>query len=131
MVNGPKNIVEAFVESEDKESKDKIFAEFNTLTVVYGIPAEKFLAQAKAKEDEEEDMKASAAARAKQLQSSASASASTATAAAGSATDKKTAPAALPAKPPTTQVASILPFEAPSAAAAPAATAKPQNILVC
>ncbi len=64
VVNCPKNIVESFVESEDKEQKEKIFQEFNTLTVVYGIPAEKFLAMAKAKEDEEEDLKAQAAAAA-------------------------------------------------------------------
>lgn len=64
VVNCPKNIVESFVESEDKEQKEKIFAEFNTLTVVYGIPAEKFLAMAKAKEDEEEEVKTQAAAAA-------------------------------------------------------------------
>jgi hypothetical protein len=81
VVNSAKNIVESFVENQDTDLKEKIFAEFNTLTVVYGIPAEKFLAMAKAKEDEEEDIKqAQAKDAATRAQQNAAAAAANATA---------------------------------------------------
>jgi len=51
IVNCSKNIVDSFVESEDTDLKEKIFAEFNTLSVVYDVPAEKFLAATKNKDE--------------------------------------------------------------------------------
>lgn len=52
VVNCPKQIVSTFVEVQDQDLKDKIFAEFNTLSVIYGTPEERFT---KYKPDDEED----------------------------------------------------------------------------
>jgi len=47
VVNCPKVIVDAFADSEDTELKERIFREFNSLSVVYELPRERFLDDAK------------------------------------------------------------------------------------
>jgi len=53
IVNCPKVIVDVFAEEEDKEIRERIFKEFNTLSVIYGMPSEKFI-RLKGKEEEED-----------------------------------------------------------------------------
>lgn len=43
VVNCPKVVVDVFAESEDKETKDKIFKEFNSLSIIYNMPSERFI----------------------------------------------------------------------------------------
>mmetsp|Transcript_6379 Transcript_6379/g.12074 ORF Transcript_6379/g.12074 Transcript_6379/m.12074 type:complete len:795 (+) Transcript_6379:28-2412(+) len=57
VVNCPKVIVEAFVESTDTEMKEKIFREFNSLSVVYSLPSSSFV-KIRSREEEEEEREA-------------------------------------------------------------------------
>jgi hypothetical protein len=50
VVNCPKVIVDVFAETVDPELKEKIFAEFNSLSVTYGIPSERFVDEKKNKD---------------------------------------------------------------------------------
>jgi vesicle coat complex subunit len=43
VVHGAKVIVDAFVDSDNVETKDRIFDEFNKLSVLYGMPADRFI----------------------------------------------------------------------------------------
>eukprot|EP01083_Nonionella_stella_P022282 61615_1 len=43
VINCPKVVVNAFIEADDFAMKDRIFEEFNTLSVLYGKPSEKFI----------------------------------------------------------------------------------------
>lgn len=72
VVNCPKQVVDVFAESEDKELKEKIFKEFNTLSVTYGLPQEKFTKAPKFDEEEEKRKEAEELARAERESSSAS-----------------------------------------------------------
>ncbi len=42
VIHSPKPVVESFFEQEDKDSKDAIFREFNSLSVVYNLPEARF-----------------------------------------------------------------------------------------
>jgi len=53
IVNCPKSTVDVFAEEEDAELKETIFKEFNSLSVIYNLPSEKFI-RLNTKEDEEE-----------------------------------------------------------------------------
>eukprot|EP01012_Entosiphon_sulcatum_P006984 TRINITY_DN1343_c0_g1_i1.p1 TRINITY_DN1343_c0_g1~~TRINITY_DN1343_c0_g1_i1.p1 ORF type:complete len:781 (+),score=192.30 TRINITY_DN1343_c0_g1_i1:288-2345(+) len=58
VVNGRKGAVEQFHDEETAEFKDKLFEEFNTLSVVYNLPSERFTLDPStgiAGEDEEEE----------------------------------------------------------------------------
>jgi len=54
VVNCPKVIVDVFAEANDDATKAKLFNEFNTLSVVYGQPEERFIG---IKQDQEEEDK--------------------------------------------------------------------------
>jgi hypothetical protein len=43
IVNCPKKIVESFIDTNQNELKEAIFNEFNTLSVIYGLPQSRFV----------------------------------------------------------------------------------------
>eukprot|EP00475_Leptophrys_vorax_P041247 TRINITY_DN77800_c0_g1_i1.p1 TRINITY_DN77800_c0_g1~~TRINITY_DN77800_c0_g1_i1.p1 ORF type:complete len:749 (-),score=222.35 TRINITY_DN77800_c0_g1_i1:88-2334(-) len=55
VVNTPKIIVDAFVDLHDVELNDRLFEEFNTLSVVFQKPSEQFINVPTGEEEEEED----------------------------------------------------------------------------
>lgn len=56
IINCEKVVVDSFVDAEDAMLQEQIFQEFNTLSVVYNLPAEKFIRKPKSNEsDDEED----------------------------------------------------------------------------
>eukprot|EP01006_Ploeotia_vitrea_P054528 TRINITY_DN67895_c8_g2_i1.p1 TRINITY_DN67895_c8_g2~~TRINITY_DN67895_c8_g2_i1.p1 ORF type:complete len:787 (+),score=100.20 TRINITY_DN67895_c8_g2_i1:60-2363(+) len=58
-VNGKKEAIITFNDEENAEIKDKLFEEFNTLSVIYGIPAERFIDKSEhvigAEEDDDDE----------------------------------------------------------------------------
>lgn len=55
VVNCPKAVVDSFVDAEDEELRKAIFAEFNLLSVIYGMPEERFAKYVPQKDEDEGD----------------------------------------------------------------------------
>jgi hypothetical protein len=83
VINGERDSLVAFAEGGASETREKVFAEFNTLSVVYGMPSERFIVRRTLEEEIQERAELAEA----QARDRASSSAAADTAAGGAAED--------------------------------------------